>query len=117
MNRDQSIALPSRETMTFSQSKRTGEVKRRTQQHAPDFLLIWRPVSGLRDVFAPDLGGANRSRAYGQEAASEAEALQRWLADGGDLDAASLHGLAIIVGDDSLDRFFTEQLGEVEQRS
>jgi hypothetical protein len=39
------------------------------------------------------------SRVNRQEAASEAEALQRWLADGGDLDFAFLYGLEIVVGD------------------
>jgi len=39
---------------------------------------------------------------------SEAEALQCWLADGGDLDVAALYGLEIIVGEDALDRFSQE---------
>lgn len=75
-----------------------------TQQHAPDFLLMWRPVSGLRDVFTPDPGAAHLSRANGQHATSEAEALRRWLAAGGELDVVSRYGLEIIAGDDALDR-------------
>ena len=109
MYTDQSIPLPLREMMTFSQRTRGVEVRHLTKQHAPDFLLTWRPVSSLRDVFTPDLGTAHLSRANGREATSEAEALQRWLAAGGDLDVASLYGLEIIVGDDALDRFSQEQ--------
>jgi hypothetical protein len=87
-------------------------VKRMTKQHAPDFLLTWRPISDLRDVFTPDLDAAPLSRTNGREAPFEAEALRRWLADGGDLNIASLYGLEIIVGDDALDWFSKEKPGE-----
>ena len=109
MHTDQPIPRPLREMMTFSQQTRGVEVRHLTKQHAPDFLLTWRPVSSLRDIFTPDLRTAHLSRANGREATSEAETLQRWLAAGGDLDAASLYGLEIIVGDDVLDRFSQEQ--------
>jgi hypothetical protein len=83
-------------------------VKHLTSQHAPDFLLTWRPVLVARDVFTPDLGAAHT----GRDALPEAEALQRWLVADGDLDVASRYGLAIIVGDDALDRCSKEQSGE-----
>ncbi|GHO65417.1 hypothetical protein KSC_043090 [Ktedonobacter sp. SOSP1-52] len=85
---------------------------RQTQPHTPDFLLTWRPGSGLRDVFRPDPGAANLSRANGQHALSEAEALQRWLAAGGELDIASRYDLEIIAGDGALDPFSIEPSGE-----
>ncbi|HEU5379036.1 MAG TPA: hypothetical protein VFV38_26735 [Ktedonobacteraceae bacterium] len=112
MPTDQSTALPWREKMTFSPQTRGVEVTNLAQQHAPDFLLTWRPVASLGDVFTPDPAAAHLSRANGQHATSEAEALQRWLAAGGDLDVASRYGLEIIAGDETLDRFSNEPSGE-----
>ena len=112
MPTDQSTPLLWRETITFSQQTRGVEGTRLTQQQAPDFLLMWRPVSVLRDVFTPDPGAAHLTRTNGQHAPSEAEALQNWLAAGGDLDVASRYGLEIIVGDGALDRFSKELSGE-----
>jgi len=112
MPTDQSTALPWREKMTFSPQTRGTEVTRLAHQHAPDFLLTWRPMTGPRDVFTPDPGAAYLSGANGQHATSEAEALQRWLAAGGDLDVASRYGLEIIAGDETLDRFSNKPSGE-----
>jgi len=117
MPTDQSTALPWREKMMFSPQTRGMDVTRLAQQYAPDFLLMWRPVSGLGDVFTPDPGAAHLSRANGQHAPSEAEALQRWLAAGGELDVASLYGLEIIAGDETLDRFSNEPFGEEANHS
>ncbi len=112
MPTDQSTAFPWREKMTFAPQTRGVEGTRLIQPHAPDFLLTWRPVSGLGDVFTPEFGATHLSRANGQHAPSEAEALQRWLAAGGELDVASLYGLEIIADDDTLDRFSKEPSGE-----
>jgi len=117
MPTDQSTPLPWRETMTFLLQTRKMDVMRLAQQQAPDFLLTWRPVSVLRDVFTPDPGAAHLFRANGQHAPSEAEALRRWLAAGGELDVASLYGLEIIVGDDALNRFSKGQSEEEANHS
>jgi len=73
-------------------------------QHDPDFLYTWRRASLERRAYAPEGDGENLSRTQWPEAASEAEALRRWLAAGGDLDCAFLYGLEIIVGDDTIDQ-------------
>jgi hypothetical protein len=112
MPTDQSTALPWQETIPFSQRTRGVDVTHLTQQHAPDFLLTWRPASVLRDVSTPDPGAVHLSRANGQHAPSEAEAFRRWLAAGGELDVASQYGLEIMVGDDTLDWFSKAPSGE-----
>jgi hypothetical protein len=68
-------------------------------QYDPDFLYTWRQASLERQACEPEGYGVKLSRVNRQEAASEAEALQRWLADGGNLDLAFLYGLEIVVGD------------------
>ena len=73
-------------------------------QHDPDFLYTWRRASLERQVYAPEGDGVKLARVTGQEAASEAEALRRWLAAGGGLDCAFLYGLEIIVGNDAIDQ-------------
>jgi hypothetical protein len=77
-----------------------------------DFLLTWRPVSGLGDVFTPAPGVVAH---LPQHALSEAEALQHWLAAGGGLDVAFRYGLEIIAGDDALTRYSQESYGEEVQ--
>lgn len=84
-------------------------MKRMASQHVPDFLYTWRRASLERQAYEPGGDAGNLSRATGQEATSEAEALHRWLTDGGDLDCAALYGLEIIVGDETRDQFSAEK--------
>jgi hypothetical protein len=87
------------------QKQREGEVTRMKSQHNPDFLYTWRRALLERQTCEPEGDAVKFPRATGQEATSEAEALHRWLADGGDLDCAFLYGLEIIVGDETSGQF------------
>ncbi len=82
------------------------KMKQMVPEHDPDFLYTWRHVSLERHARVPEVCAVNLSRATRQEAASEAEALRLWLADGGDLADASLYGLEIVVDDDSINQSY-----------
>jgi fatty acid desaturase len=68
--------------------------------HDPDFLYTWQQGSPERRTGAPEGYEGQLAGIAWQETASEAEALRRWLADGGDLDSAFLYGLHIIVDEE-----------------
>jgi hypothetical protein len=73
-----------------------------TQEYDPDFLLTWRRALPEKQADESERGGENRCQAKEQEITSEAEALRRWLAAGGNLDLAFLYGLEMVIEDDTI---------------